>query len=41
MAPDAAQPVLALCHSMGGNILLRYLAEHGRGALAAAASSRR
>ena len=29
-------PVLTLCHSMGGHILLRYLAEHGPGPLAAA-----
>lgn len=36
VAPEAVQPVLALCHSMGGHILLRYLAEHGPGPLAAA-----
>lgn len=36
VAPEAAQPVLAICHSMGGHILLRYLAEHGPGLLAAA-----
>jgi len=36
VTPDAAQPVLALCHSMGGHIVLRYLAEHGRGPFAAA-----
>jgi lysophospholipase len=37
VAPDAARPVVVLCHSMGGHILLRYLAEHGAGPLAAAA----
>jgi len=36
VAPGAARPVLALCHSMGGHIALRYLAEHGPGPLAAA-----
>lgn len=36
VAPDAARPVLALCHSMGGHIMLRYLAEHGPGPFAAA-----
>ena len=36
VAPNAAQPVLTICHSMGGHILLRYLAEHGPGPLAAA-----
>lgn len=36
VAPDAARPVVALCHSMGGHIVLRYLAEHGPGPLAAA-----
>lgn len=37
VAPAAARPVLALCHSMGGHILLRALAEHGAGPLSAAA----
>ncbi|HSH99471.1 MAG TPA: alpha/beta hydrolase [Reyranella sp.] len=37
VAPDAARPVIALCHSMGGHILMRYLAEHGAGPIAAAA----
>lgn len=36
VAPQATRPVLALCHSMGGHIALRYLAEHGPGPLAAA-----
>ena len=27
--PQASRPVLGLCHSMGGHILLRHLAEHG------------
>lgn len=36
VAPTAARPVLAICHSMGGHILLRYLAEHGPGPLTAA-----
>ncbi|MCW5734732.1 MAG: alpha/beta hydrolase [Enhydrobacter sp.] len=36
VAPDAMQPVMALCHSMGGHVALRYLAEHGPGPLAAA-----
>jgi lysophospholipase len=36
VAPSAARPVLTICHSMGGHILLRYLAEHGSGPLAAA-----
>ncbi|CAN5458287.1 alpha/beta hydrolase [soil metagenome] len=36
VAPDAKRPVIALCHSMGGHILLRYLAEHGAGPLASA-----
>ena len=25
VAPDAAQPVMTVCHSMGGHIVLRYL----------------
>lgn len=37
VVPDAARPVIALCHSMGGHILMRYLAEHGAGPLQAAA----
>ena len=36
VAPEAARPVVALCHSMGSHILLRYLAEHGPGFLTAA-----
>ena len=36
VAPTARGPVLALCHSMGGHILLRSLAEHGPGPLAGA-----
>lgn len=36
VAPDAARPVIALCHSMGGHILMRYLAEHGAGPIHAA-----
>ena len=35
VAPAAPRPVIALCHSMGAHILLRYLAEHGSGPLAA------
>jgi lysophospholipase len=34
--PQAIRPVLALCHSMGGHILLRHLAEHGSEPLSAA-----
>src|SRR5437660_5685046 len=34
--PQATRPVLALCHSMGGHILLRHLAEHGTEPLSAA-----
>jgi lysophospholipase len=34
--PQASRPVLALCHSMGGHILLRHLAENGSGPLSAA-----
>lgn len=34
--PQAARPVLALCHSMGGHILLRHLAENGTEPLSAA-----
>ena len=37
VAPGAVGPVIALCHSMGGHILMRYLAEHGAGPIAAAA----
>lgn len=36
VAPDAARPVIALCHSMGGHILMRYLAEHGAAPMSAA-----
>ncbi|MDP1836965.1 MAG: alpha/beta hydrolase [Reyranella sp.] len=35
VAPTAPRPVLALCHSMGGHILLRHLAENGPGLLSA------
>ena len=35
VSPAAPRPVLALCHSMGAHILLRYLAEHGSGPLSA------
>ena len=34
--PQAVRPVLALCHSMGGHVLLRHLAENGPEPLAAA-----
>jgi len=34
--PQAMRPVLALCHSMGGHILLRHLAENGPEPLSAA-----
>jgi len=36
VAPLARGPVVALCHSMGGHILLRALAEHGSAPFAAA-----
>lgn len=36
VAPDAPKPVLALCHSMGGHILMRDMAENGPGPLSAA-----
>jgi lysophospholipase len=36
VVPQAARPVLALCHSMGGHILLRHLAEQGSEPLSAA-----
>jgi lysophospholipase len=36
VAPAAPQPVLAVGHSTGGHLLLRYLAESGRGPFAAA-----
>lgn len=36
VAPDAPRPVLALCHSMGGHILMRDMAENGSGPLSAA-----
>jgi lysophospholipase len=35
VAPTAPRPVLALCHSMGSHILMRYLAENGPGPLSA------
>jgi len=35
VAPEAPRPILALCHSMGGHILLRYLAETGAEPLSA------
>jgi lysophospholipase len=35
MAAEAPRPVLALCHSMGGHILLRHLAEAGAEPLSA------
>ena len=35
VAPAAPRPILALCHSMGGHILLRHLAENGSGPLSA------
>jgi lysophospholipase len=36
VAPAAARPVLALCHSMGSHLVLRALAENGPGPFAAA-----
>jgi len=36
MAPEASRPILALCHSMGGHIFLRFLARHGSAPFAAA-----
>jgi len=36
VVPQVTRPVLALCHSMGGHILLRHLAENGTGPLSAA-----
>jgi lysophospholipase len=36
MAPEAPRPILALCHSMGGHIFLRFLARHGSAPFAAA-----
>jgi lysophospholipase len=35
VAADAPRPILALCHSMGGHILLRHLAETGSGPFSA------
>ena len=35
VAPSAPRPILALCHSMGGHILMRVLAENGSGPLSA------
>jgi lysophospholipase len=35
VGPAAPKPVLLLCHSMGGHIALRYLAEEGAGPLSA------
>jgi lysophospholipase len=37
VAPDAVRPLIALCHSMGGHTVLRYLSEHGPGPFSAAA----
>ena len=36
VAPDAPRPVLALCHSMGGHIVMREMAENGTGPFSAA-----
>lgn len=36
VAPGAPRPVMALCHSMGGHILMRDLAENGPGPIEAA-----
>lgn len=36
VAPAAPRPVLALCHSMGGHIMMRELAENGAGPLSSA-----
>ncbi len=36
VAPAAPRPLLLLCHSTGGNIGLRYLADQGRGPFSAA-----
>ena len=36
VAPQASGPVICISHSMGGHTVLRYLAEHGNGPLAAA-----
>ena len=35
VAPAAPRPILALCHSMGGHIMMRVLAENGSGPLSA------
>jgi lysophospholipase len=37
VGPEVPRPLLALCHSMGGHIFLRYLAHHGGAPFAAAA----
>ena len=36
VAPDAPRPVMALCHSMGGHIAMREIAENGTGPFSAA-----
>jgi lysophospholipase len=36
VAPEAPRPVLALCHSMGGHIVMREMAENGTGPCSAA-----
>ena len=35
VAPAAPRPILALCHSMGGHVMMRHLAENGSGPLSA------
>jgi len=37
IGPDVPRPLLLLCHSMGGHIALRYLAEEGAGPFSAVA----
>ena len=36
VAPEAPRPILALCHSMGGHIVMREMAENGTGPFSAA-----